>query len=430
MSEVYAAEHTRTGARVALKLLRTADEDQALLASTSAVRHRNVVQVFETGRDAASGCSYLVMERVEGEDLAVRLQRLTRLPEAVARRLFAEIADGIHAAHEHGIVHRDLKPANIMLSGDTPKLVDFGIAKVLGNESGLATGRRIGTPAYMAPEQLTGGLIARCVDVWAFGVILFEAITGQLPFHGFADGRSPQLFEVAPRAGTLVAISPELEQLIARCLERDPGKRPRSMLELAAELRGELVIDDRITQDAGPVIPPVMLPQLLAPAAVARPRTSRGWIAGALVGIAGIAAVSLVSLCGEGSQHATTPVAKVELPVIVVTPDAAVPDPVLVPDAAVAEAPGDARIETPALRAELRVQVRSVPAGARVLINGKSYGVTPAQLVLPGPASIVIKHAGYRSSRVRAERAGPIDVRLVRLPRTNVQDIHKHETLD
>ncbi|MGN6111151.1 MAG: serine/threonine-protein kinase [Kofleriaceae bacterium] len=260
MSEVYAAEHRFLGEPVAVKLLRweLARDDAAIesfvseAAKTRAVDHPNVVRLIDFGRDDATACCYLVMERVDGENLAARLRRVGRLAEPDVRRLGAAIADGMHAAHERGIVHRDLKPANVMLRGDQPKIVDFGIAKSLGNQSAVTTSRRIGTPAYMAPEQLTGGLIAPCVDIWALGAILFESATGRLPFESFADGRCPQLFETPPRASSLAPLSSALDDLIARCLARDPGLRPASMSHVARALREAWDVEvERITQDIG-----------------------------------------------------------------------------------------------------------------------------------------------------------------------------------
>jgi len=207
---------------------------QAELERARAVVHPNVARVH------AIGDGFLVLERIHGESLATRLAR-GPLAEAEVRRLGAAIAGGMAAVHARGIVHRDLKPANLMLAGDVPKIVDFGIARSLEVDA-LATGTRLGTPAYMAPEQWTSGLVAPASDVWALGTILFEAATGYLPFEGFEGGRCPQLVELAPRA----RVSPALDRAIAACLERDPARRP-SMLALAAMLGA----DERITQDVG-----------------------------------------------------------------------------------------------------------------------------------------------------------------------------------
>jgi hypothetical protein len=283
-SDVFAAQHRFLGDPVAIKLLRAdvagagaISEVVAEAAKLRAVQHPNVVRVLDVGRDEPSGRCYLVMEQVDGESLAARLDREARLPEDLARRLGAEIADGLAAVHAAGLVHRDLKPGNVMLDGARAKLVDFGIAKFLGGDAARETVRRVGTPAYMAPEQLAGGLISPAVDVWALGVVLFRAVTGTLPFEGFADGRCPQLVEDAPPASALAPVSPALDRLIARCLARDPGRRPPSMAAIARELRGEAdgeLAGARITEDAGPLLaaPPAPLPP--PPAPYARPSPS------------------------------------------------------------------------------------------------------------------------------------------------------------
>ena len=256
MSEVFSAKHPVTGHEVAIKVLRAPADDEAAArrffdeaARTRAIEHPNVVRVLDFGRDHR-GC-YLVMERLYGETLAASIGE--GLDEPAVRLLGASIADGMAAAHARGIVHRDLKPLNIMLvDGGQPKILDFGIAKMFGGGSAVATGPRLGSPAYMAPEQLTGSLVAPCVDIWAFGVTLFEALTGRLPFRDFHDGRCPQLLDAAPRASELCALSPSLEQLIAECLDKEPGKRPATMAEIANRLRQEA--PERITQAVAPAL--------------------------------------------------------------------------------------------------------------------------------------------------------------------------------
>ena len=268
-STVYAARHRISGAEVALKLLHADDGDDAALTEAAAPRaidHPAVVRVLDAGTDAATGRGYVVMEKVDGETLAERLRR-GPLSEAAARRLGAAIADGMAAAHARGVVHRDLKPANVMLVGDAPRIVDFGIAKQLGDRAGSATVRRIGTPAYMAPEQFAGGLITPAVDVWALGVVLFEAATGAMPFVGWDDGRCPPLIDAPARCGPEVSAS--FDAIVQRCLARAPGQRYASMAALAAALREDVESAERVTEDAGPVAR-APVPMAVA-VAVARP---------------------------------------------------------------------------------------------------------------------------------------------------------------
>jgi serine/threonine-protein kinase len=443
-SEVFAAEHRWLGDRAAIKLLRAelAGDGAAIgelvaeAAKLRAVQHPNVVRVLDVGSDPASGRCYLAMERVEGESLAARLRREPRLPEAEARRLGAAIADGLAAVHAAGLVHRDLKPANVMLDGAHPKLVDFGIAKFLGGDAALATSRLIGTPAYMAPEQLAGGLIAPCVDVWALGVLLFEAVTGRLPFDDFAGGRCPQLFEAAPRAGTLAPVSPALDRLIARCLERDPGQRPPSMAAVARELRGEAGGDlagERITEDAGPIDapppPPVLAPSP-PPAVLARAPARRRWLLVAIGGGVAVAAGVLAGAVVAGRTQDTNPApgsavsaSAAEPGPVQAVPAPAAPEPEPEPRPEAAPAPAPPRPEAapapppsprPPRRSAWSIHVRSSPPGAQIFLGARLLGTTPRRIELPGPATITLRYRGYQPAQVRAARPGPIDVRLVR----------------
>ncbi len=286
-SEVFATGDGRALKRLHAHLVADPAAVARFLAEAERTRglvHPNVVRVHEVGRDAA-GC-YLVMDQVTGESLAARLAR--PIEEAELRMLGAAIADGMAAVHARGIVHRDLKPANIMLEGSVPKILDFGIAKSLG-ESSLQTTTRIGTPAYMAPEQLAAGSVAPAIDVWALGVILFEAVEGTLPFAGFEQGRAPQLLGPAPRAGSA---SPGLAQTIARCLEQQPSRRP-TMAELAVALREQ---PERVTQ------------------AVAEPQRRRRWPIA--LGAAAIAIVAALAWPRSDARLALPPLpARAVLPV-------------------------------------------------------------------------------------------------------------------
>jgi serine/threonine-protein kinase len=469
-SEVFAAVHRFLGHEVAVKLLRKGGDGDAAAsvdaflgeaARARAVHHPNLVSVLDFGRDDASGRCYLVMERIPGESLAERLGRLGRLSEPQVRALGAALADGMQAAHDGGIVHRDLKPANVMLRGDQPTVVDFGLARDLGGQSAVETGRRAGTPAYMAPEQLTGGLIAPCVDIWSLGVILFEALAGKLPFEGFADGRCPQLFEVAPRLASLVGVSAEMDALVAACLERAPGRRPASMAAVARALRGEG--DERITQDIGHATGAGDAGA--APEVAGRSRrtgaTRRGvWAAVAAAGVA----LALLAIGGAGSDREVAtdvvgaggatgvgPAARASssllagqaMPDVVgaggatgvgpaarasssrlagqATPAGAGPVGAPAASAPVSAAPASAPVPSadsaPASATGLDLEIRSTPPGADVLVAGELRGRTPTRLHLAAPGSILLRKRGYEQARVRVQQGGLVDVRLSRRAR-------------
>lgn len=427
-SEVYAARHPIHGNHLAIKLL------HGTLETTSArpVVHPNIVRVVEVGPD------FVAMERIDGEDLAARLARGT-LSELDARALFAAIADGMAAVHAVGIVHRDLKPANIMLTagGTQPVIVDFGIAKSLGDAVAAATSRRIGTPAYMAPEQMTGGVITPALDVWAFGVMLFESLTNTLPFAGFAEGRAPQLFEAAPRVGTRVTVSFALDTVIARCLDRDLARRPRSMADIARELRAEPSGDaERITQDAGSLLPAVRALDE-PPATTTTPPRARASIMPArrkrAVLIAALAAVSVAVgfVLARGTGHSETTTGAGPTPTTVTTLPTTIPTtgrtpPITVTSAATTAPMAETAPPIPAPKStRLVVMLTSMPAGAMITIDGNSRGRTPARLELAAPTRIALRRVGYRAQHVMAKRSGDLFVRLV--PRSKRP---RGETLD
>jgi len=450
MSEVYAAEHRFLGDRVAIKLLRShlagdADATRAFVAEanrTRAIDHPNVVRVLDFGSDG-DDC-YLVMERLEGDTLAARLEA-SRLGEAEVRRLGAAIADGVAAAHQRGIVHRDLKPGNIVLVGDTPKIVDFGIARMFSGGA-TVTRTRIGSLAYMAPEQITEGMIAPSIDIWSLGVILFEALAGRLPFQDFANGRTPQLFDPPPRLALLASVSPALEALIAACLERDPARRPPSMRELAAQLRASS--DPRVTEDLAPLgrgtdpclgsdageAPRVEVePRAAASAderAIATEDTARSRRRGRAIVVAALVAAVAITAGWSIATSETAVLAPIAR-TTVAPADVAPPPPPRAPTPAAAVPATPPAAATPSATtpaAGFTVEVRSAPPGASVSVGGKRVGVTPAKIALDLPASLVVTRAGYQPSRVRAERAGPINVRLV--PARRAPTRAAGETLD
>jgi serine/threonine protein kinase len=238
MGEVYRAHDPRTGRDVAVKISaeRFSDRFSREVHAVAALNHPNICHLYDVGPD------YLVMELVEGPTLAQRIKQ-GAVPLGEALKIARQIADALEAAHEKGIVHRDLKPGNIKLRPDgAVKVLDFGLAKVIGaTESGEPTeqsptltvdaatrmGVVIGTAAYMSPEQARGKVVDKRADIWAFGVVLYEMLTGERLFEG--ETGSDTLIEVATKEPKWERIPAQARRLLRRCLERDPKRRLRDI---------------------------------------------------------------------------------------------------------------------------------------------------------------------------------------------------------
>ena len=258
MGEVYRAKDTRLERTVAIKVLpahlvkdpdlRRRFEREA--KTISSLSHPNICTLHDLGQ--VDGIDYLVMEHLEGETLEERLRR-GPLPLGAALRHGVEIADALDKAHRHGVVHRDLKPGNIMLTKSGAKLLDFGLAKLAAHESldgvsALATAERplteagtlLGTFQYMAPEQLEGKDADARADLFAFGTVLYEMITGHKAFEGKSKASLISAImgsEPAPLAALAPMAPPALERVVRTCLAKEPDERWQSAHDVAAELR-------------------------------------------------------------------------------------------------------------------------------------------------------------------------------------------------
>jgi hypothetical protein len=260
--EVYRAHDSKLGREVAIRVLPealAADEERLarlereakLLAS---VNHPAIATLH--GLEDVDGTRLLVMELVEGENLAARLKR-GPLSFEVARRLFGQIAEGLDAAHEKGVIHRDLKPANIMITErDGVKILDFGLAKAFDDNTGnildrdpsrsptltkgTATGVIMGTASYMSPEQARGKSVDKRTDIWAFGCCLYEALAGRKAFH--ADNVTDILAAIVhqePDWQALPTATPaSTRALLRKCLTKDSMKRLRDI--------GDASFDDEV----------------------------------------------------------------------------------------------------------------------------------------------------------------------------------------
>ena len=258
MGAVYRARDTKLGRAVAIKVIldEFASNDERVgrfereAKMLAALHHQRIASLF--GLEHAEGRHFLVMELVEGETLAERL-RSGAMPVEDALPIAIQIAEALEVAHEKGVVHRDLKPANVKITPDGQvKVLDFGLAKAIENEatagstansptlSMIATqaGLILGTAAYMSPEQAKGFPADHRSDIFSFGVVLFQMLTGRQPFQG--DTAPDVLASVLVREPDLSRlpsdINPRLTELVKRCLEKSPKKRWQAIGDVRAEL--------------------------------------------------------------------------------------------------------------------------------------------------------------------------------------------------
>jgi serine/threonine-protein kinase len=245
MGEVYRADDLKLGQLVALKFLpadveRDPDRLERFLTEVRMslrVTHPNVCRVFDVGQIEER--HFLSMEFVDGEDLASLLRRIGRLPEDKAVEISRQLCAGLAAAHEEGVLHRDLKPANIMIDGrGRAKITDFGLAGATEGIEGREA--RVGTPQYMAPEQVSGGALSERTDIYALGLVLYELFTGKRAFdiRNLDDLQRFATSTPTNPSSHVSGLNPLVERAILRCLDADPAKRPQSADALAAALPG------------------------------------------------------------------------------------------------------------------------------------------------------------------------------------------------
>jgi len=265
MGEVYKARDTRLGRIVAIKVIGAASaEDPAMQArferearAISSLDHPNICALYDVGEEA--GLRYLVMQYLEGIALSTRLKQ-DPLPLAEAVRYAIDIARALDAAHVRGIVHRDLKPGNVMLTATGARLLDFGLAiarwappptsgATIGETPTLSAvtgpGHLVGTPHYMAPEQLEGSRGDARSDLFSFGAVLYEMLTGRRAFEGSGGGgvlTSILTVDPPPPSSIVPGIPATLDRIVERCLAKDPDARWQTAAEVLAQLEGAATV--------------------------------------------------------------------------------------------------------------------------------------------------------------------------------------------
>jgi serine/threonine protein kinase len=266
MGIVYLAKDPLIGRLVALKTIRPAahaDDDEAKEFQQRFVReaqaagilnHPGIVTVHDIGQDEVSGVSFIAMEYVEGQNLKEALAQGRPLNFDQIGDIIAQVADGLDFAHSKGIVHRDVKPANIILiEGLRAKITDFGIAKIASGGANLtSTGQFLGTPNYMAPEQIKGAPVDGRTDIFSLGICFYECLTRRKPFGG--DSLTSISYKIVHEPfPPLLEINPQIpegyEEVVAMCLQKDPAKRFQRGRDLANAIRA-------VVRGERPVRPP------------------------------------------------------------------------------------------------------------------------------------------------------------------------------
>jgi non-specific serine/threonine protein kinase len=249
MGVVYKAEDTKLKRTVALKFLppvfsfdqeakkRFINEAQA----ASSLQHNNICNIHDID-ETKDGQIFICMDCYEGETLKKKIER-GQIKTVEAIDIIVQIAAGLQKAHEKGIIHRDIKPANIFITNDgVVKILDFGLAKLSGQTMMTKMGETVGTIAYMSPEQTRGELVDQRTDIWSLGVVLYEMITRNLPFKGDYD--SAMIYSILnEEPKQLTEVPKEFQQIINKCLSKNPAERYQSIDELLDDLKKQKIIE-------------------------------------------------------------------------------------------------------------------------------------------------------------------------------------------
>jgi serine/threonine-protein kinase len=440
--KVYKAAHPLIGKIVAIKVLgRRFSVDPEMVSrfvaearAVNQIRHRHIIDIFSFGQ-LEDGRQYYVMEYLEGEPLDVRLERDHRLSLSDALPILRGVAKALDAAHAKGIAHRDLKAENVFLANDPdggvfPKLLDFGIAKLLANDEGqkhkTRTGMSVGTPYYMSPEQSRGRDVDHRTDIYAFGVLVYLVLTGKFPFDG-DDFMSILMQQVTADAKPLSSHVPELteqiDDVVAWLLRKEASERPENLrtamraLEEAGAKAGLIAAAASSPWDVqtGPVGTVTVPPNVsrAAPTGEGLPmQRSRAPLYAIIAALAIGGAVAVWFALKPGDEPPGAPKAAAPAPA---------PAPAPTPAPAPAPPPAPAPTPPPA-PASVIVTIKGVPDGTEVLAGGKTIAAAPGPVQLPHASDATVltfKADGYvtASRTVVPDKDQTLDVGLKAKPK-------------
>lgn len=393
MGIVYLAKDPLIGRLVALKTIRAAahaDDDEAKEFQQRFIReaqaagilnHPSIVTVHDIGQDDATGTSFIAMEYVEGQNLKEVLQQGRALSFDQIGDIIAQVAEALDFAHAKGIVHRDVKPANIILiDGTRAKITDFGIAKIASGAANLtSTGQFLGTPNYMAPEQIKGAPVDGRTDIFALGICLYECLTRRKPFGG--DSLTSISYKIVHEPfPSLQEINPQIpeayEELVANCLAKDPAKRYQRARDLSNALRA-VIRGERPTRPPDPVLADeTVLTRERSAAAAAT--TDRQPTVEVPFPAAAAAAPAAADVGSSTRPHGKVSGAQPAAPATPVAPSAktvATPMPAAAKSAAAAPAPKTVAVPLPRQVRNTLSNVRALPAWRRPVPAAVFVGV-------------------------------------------------------